>query len=495
MIQTILVDDEILARLGIRAFLNSDEDIRVEEEFGNAEDALSYLRKNAGTDIVITDIEMNGMNGLELIHTLSDEHLARGIIIVSCHADFKYAKEAIAAGADAYLLKQEISQEQLITTIKDVYRKNTDNHIRDINKSAILADDSAQMSNSTYAVGVIQFRKNEESEAESPVDEDMLEHLMDNIIKRHQIGTLFVPYKRDMFILFRFDDGMSEDMMNQKIEELAEDLSGNIRIYVNRDVILGVSKFFKDIKETRDVYDTALEAASLSFYQGTGLCRYYDKREPAEMQMPEFTTDAFLDEGGEECFEQELKDFLDKCKRDNQPVEVMKKMLFMSVAQFIFRILQEYRFSDEINKKWNNELSFVNKINEAEDAGQLTDGLLDIIKEFRIALLTQLKTDEFQKVLHYINNNTERKMSLQELADMSYMSTSAFCKRFRQETGKTMVQYINEHKVESVKNLLRENRTLEEIADKTGFLNVNYMIRVFKKIEGKTITEYRESVR
>ena len=137
----------------------------------------------------------------------------------------------------------------------------------------------------------------------------------------------------------------------------------------------------------------------------------------------------------------------------------------------------------------------MNKINEAEDAGQLTDGLLDIIKEFRIALLTQLKTDEFQKVLHYINNNTERKMSLQELADMSYMSTSAFCKRFRQETGKTMVQYINEHKVESVKNLLRENRTLEEIADKTGFLNVNYMIRVFKKIEGKTITEYRESVR
>ena len=55
----------------------------------------------------------------------------------------------------------------------------------------------------------------------------------------------------------------------------------------------------------------------------------------------------------------------------------------------------------------------------------------------------------------------------------------------------TMIQYINTRKIEEVKNYLSGNYTLEEIADKTGFLNVNYMIRVFKRITGKTVTEYR----
>lgn len=494
MIRTILVDDEILARLGLRSFLDSKKDIQVIDEFDNGEDALDYLRKNAGTDIVITDIEMIGMNGLELIRSISDEHLAGGIIIVSCHPDFRYAKEAMEAGAGAYLLKQEISEEQLTSSIREVYKKSTKSIAREIGRGIDIPKDSAQMDQSIYAVGVIQF-KGSYSETESPVDENMLENLMSNIVKRHQIGTLFVPYKRDMFILFQFNDYLTDNDIKKRIEGLAEDLAGNVRIYVNRKIVLGVSPVFRTIKSTREEYDRAEEAASLSFYKGTGVCRFYERITPEKIPLPEFTTDGFLDEDGDTCFGRELENYLDRCRFEKQPVDVMKKTLIMSVMQFIFRVLQEYRFPEEINKKWNNELSIMKDIDESEDIVQLKDRLLEVISEFRSVLLTHLKTNEFEIVLQYIKNHLDRKMSLQELADMSYMSTSAFCKRFRQETGKTMVQYINEYKVESVKSLLRENRTLEEIADKTGFLNVNYMIRVFKKVEGKTITEYRESIK
>lgn len=123
MIKIIIVDDEMLARVGIRSLLDKHSDLRVEDDFDSAQDAIDYLRKHREIDIVITDIEMPGINGLEMIHQILDEGLALSVIILSCHESFKYAKEAISAGADAYILKQNISEDQVIATIHDVMKK------------------------------------------------------------------------------------------------------------------------------------------------------------------------------------------------------------------------------------------------------------------------------------------------------------------------------------------------------------------------------------
>ena len=66
MVQVIIVDDEILARIGIQSLLDNAEDIQVVGSFGLARDALEFM-KTSLVDIVITDIEMPEMNGLEFI--------------------------------------------------------------------------------------------------------------------------------------------------------------------------------------------------------------------------------------------------------------------------------------------------------------------------------------------------------------------------------------------------------------------------------------------
>ena len=112
MVQVIIVDDEILARIGIQSLLDNAEDIQVVGSFGLARDALEFM-KTSLVDIVITDIEMPEMNGLEFIKKIREENLAEGVIILSCYDKFRYAKEAISLGANGYILKHDINQENI----------------------------------------------------------------------------------------------------------------------------------------------------------------------------------------------------------------------------------------------------------------------------------------------------------------------------------------------------------------------------------------------
>ena len=103
MIRIIIVDDEVLSRVGIRSFFDEERDIEVVKTFGMAAEAIIFLQKNK-VDIVITDIEMADINGLDFIQTIREQDLADGVIIVSCHSDFSYAQRAIENGTNSYVL-------------------------------------------------------------------------------------------------------------------------------------------------------------------------------------------------------------------------------------------------------------------------------------------------------------------------------------------------------------------------------------------------------
>ena len=492
MIRVVLVDDEILARLGLRTFLESEKDIRVEGEFSCAKDALCFLAAKGRADIVITDIEMAGLSGLELIRRLRQSNGAAGVIIVSCHDNFAYAKAAIAAGVDAYLLKQEISAAQLISAVRDIYAKKARDAYSPEEPTSSLPGETDRAL--VHAVGAFDLTSESRQEnGFARVNEAMLLHLCESIVKQHNLGVLLHPFKHDPFFLFSFDATSEESCRREKIEVFARMLSDTVRFYTNYDLSLGVSEWFQDMKEVRDQFDCAQETVSLLFYQDNHLCRFYTDRQTLQMPRLALVPDGFLDEGGMACFRAEMHRFLAQCQAEQQPVSLVRQTLVFTISQFVWRVLQEYHFPDALKQRWNNCFAFKEIIDSSADPAQLEERLCSMVKQFQVELLTQLKTDEFQLVLQYIHAHPEQKLSLSEFADMSCMSITSFCRRFKQKTNMTLIQYINHRKIDEVRRLLAEHRTLEEIADTVGFLNVNYMIRVFKKIVGQTITEYRKT--
>ena len=104
----------------------------------------------------------------------------------------------------------------------------------------------------------------------------------------------------------------------------------------------------------------------------------------------------------------------------------------------------------------------------------------------------ELEKDDFSQVFSYIEQHLTEKISLAELAEQSCMSVPSFCKKFKERTGTTLVQYMNEKRIEKAKILMKNrNYSLWQISEMTGFSNANYLIRVFKKVTGQTASEYR----
>ena len=97
------------------------------------------------------------------------------------------------------------------------------------------------------------------------------------------------------------------------------------------------------------------------------------------------------------------------------------------------------------------------------------------------------------EVLNYIDENLNGKLTLPELAQLGCMSVPCFCKKFKDQTGMTVTQYINDKRIKYASTLLKQSRfSLEEVAEMAGFSNANYLLRVFKKSTGKTIGQYRK---
>jgi DNA-binding NarL/FixJ family response regulator len=103
-IRILLADDHRLFRDGLRPLLDAHDDLEVVGEAADGLDVLARCHELA-PDVVVLDISMPGLNGIEVCRRLSEEHPATRVIIVSMHSDRRFVREALRAGARGYVLK------------------------------------------------------------------------------------------------------------------------------------------------------------------------------------------------------------------------------------------------------------------------------------------------------------------------------------------------------------------------------------------------------
>lgn len=105
---------------------------------------------------------------------------------------------------------------------------------------------------------------------------------------------------------------------------------------------------------------------------------------------------------------------------------------------------------------------------------------------------TKLKRAE--TILYYIQNHYHEKITSEKLADLCYMNESHFCRFFKKNFGKTPLTYINEYRIEKACDLLTTTASsVTEIALSTGFEDINYFSRTFKKLKGISPSQFRTS--
>jgi two-component system response regulator NreC len=122
MIRIVVVDDHAVVRSGLRLLLDAEEDMEVVGDAGNVREAVFEVRA-ASPDIVLLDVTMPGESGIEGLPKLLHEAPDAKVLMLSMEDDPSYVREAFAAGASGYVLKEAIDAE-VVAAVRDVAAGN-----------------------------------------------------------------------------------------------------------------------------------------------------------------------------------------------------------------------------------------------------------------------------------------------------------------------------------------------------------------------------------
>lgn len=113
MIRVVIADDHHLVRQGLRVLLERAPDVEVQGEAADGYEALA-LTERLLPDVLVLDINMPGMTGIQVVEQLRSRKLATGVVILSMYSDETLVRQALQKGARGYLLKRSVTEELLL---------------------------------------------------------------------------------------------------------------------------------------------------------------------------------------------------------------------------------------------------------------------------------------------------------------------------------------------------------------------------------------------
>ncbi|MFV0504266.1 MAG: response regulator [Lachnospirales bacterium] len=475
MYKTLIIDDEELTRVGIKKHINWHKyNINQVELAGTAEDALKVCI-NSKPDIIISDIKMAKLNGIDLSKKIRQILPNCQIIFISAYTDKKYLKEAIGLQVVDYVEKP-IDLNILGNSIQNAVNKVESNvNVNYHNKLKI--------SKELFVKSVIACRPNF-----NLIENDNSKKFISIILflKNHN-------YTKDMLIHKMFEANFNDLMIYQKELDLwviiascdnnyKSNFSENVKKYIKNEKYFIAIGTLVDKKYILDSYQSSVIAYKEMFFKGyNNIIFYYDLGE-----LKNANNNIFV-------IESEFKNAV-MINNEKQCKNLLIK-LYMEFKNFnqihVMYIKNKYiRFYEILTKK--NELSSVcEKIIGFETLREIHEFIMECcfnaFKNKRYSWVVKKTINIIQEKYTYSG------LSIKDIADEIFLSPSHISRTFKQETSKTIGQYLLDYRIEkAMEYLLDPNLKLYQVGIISGFNSASYFADVFKKKVGITPSAYRD---
>ena len=535
MLKVFLVEDEVVMRNGIKNNIPWEQEGF--EFVGEASDGeLAYpLIKREKPDILITDIRMPFMDGLELSRLVKKELPQIKIIILSGYNEFDYAKTAISIGVTDYLLKP-ISSAKLLEAVKkvgDMIEKEQDNvrlmerYEKEMEENILqekhklwgaLASNRLStiellekgqrlgMDFTASAYLVFLFKLMEEGDATGCSDE----------LNRasEKVNTLSGTWKK----VLSFDrspegwafliKGESETEVLETFAETKKELLNLVASYPKVEYFGGLGSIVQRIGDIQNSYKEAARAFSSRFFLDANQIA-----DSAEMVSLHNEEDGRIDvskilskkrehELVEKFFKngtvEEVDSFLDELFQGIGEQNCKSLLYRQYVVMDLFFCATDFLGNLEIStEELPEECRDINQIVEKAGNAQSLRHQIGILFSETMILRDGHSKKKYSKLLEdakaFIDENYRHDdMSLNMVAAQVNISPSYFSTIFSSEMGQTFVEYLTHVRLEKAKELLMcSNMRTAEIGYEVGYKDSHYFSYIFKKVVGCSPKEYR----
>lgn len=534
----LIVDDDLLVRTDIRLMMDwNGLGIGEVREAANGVEAVERI-SSSSPDIIILDIEMPLMDGLEVISWIQENGFAGKIIVLSCHDEFEKVKMAMKMGAFDYMLKHllrsedlaaatrsamaaiesgEAEKEQLIrmkelseqgaTALKDRLVREL---VGGIFPDREQADEAMERLGirfgwSNYAIIAVKAESERSEEESGPGRPRGLRFKeVGNLIERtvrHKPYCLW-GHVDDFHYAIVLDFDATRGFMAAMSEsyEIGNRILYQAKQALNVDVSIGISKCFTGYSALSDCYRQSQAALAAKFYTGKNSIFHiseverYKNKPDDRFRAHETAIREAMRLGRPDVLEC-LKHVFADLKNRNIEIEYMK-FLGLECLSWIVRLAEQYgiRLKDVPGFDYMPYEQAIRLETLRDIERWVTKLCLDIhdrIERKRAGLPKDMRP-EIKRALRYIELHYKKEISLQEIADYAELSRTYFSQLFKQEAGINFIDYLNQFRVEKAKKLLDEgNLKIYEVGAECGFENYYYFAKMFRKVAGVSPREFR----
>ncbi|PKM58221.1 MAG: hypothetical protein CVU98_02025 [Firmicutes bacterium HGW-Firmicutes-3] len=506
----LIVDDESIERDAIKFILNKELNEELEFfEAANGQEAISSAALNS-PNIIMMDIQMPGLNGIEATKVLKKILENSKIIFLTAYDQFDYAHEAIRLGVEDFIVKPA-TNERLIEVISRTIGM-IQNEIEQAKTKEMMASKLEQVS---------KYLENEflSSVINGDIEDDQGKEYLDfnGINFKWGMGVV-VRAKADEAIV---TSGLRLQVMRRRLLEAIDTKIGKIvslkysvvikdHIYI---LILGESQneLLQIQEKIRRILNEvgSLFAAEHQLYSDFGIgdiCKRLDclwksfstakgncnKRIPMKDARNEQDLQALvksLKDKDEVAFDKYINLVFDDIASGSENLEMIRIKLYEH-----FVLIREW-VSDNI---YESDLYTYDLFNQTMKIGNHHEAkclLRDFCNQY-MEKLDKQKTDKtaivLDKLIVYINLHYAENITLDQLSSICDLSPSYISKVFKKHLNTNFIDYVSSVRTLVAKRLLKNSLlSIKEIGYEIGYVDSNYFTRVFKKYEGMTPTEYR----
>ncbi len=499
----VIVEDEIAIRDGLKKMISANTEHIVIGTCKNATEGIAFIKENH-PDLVLTDIRMDGMNGLEMLSDLKQQGVEVYSIIISGYADFEYARKALSVGAQEYLLKP-VSIDALREALERIESEYMENKFQFMKRPE------------NYVWEYFFGTEKEQEEAKQALS---------NIFKeeRGKIYGMIVGYFGNI------NKEQLEDMefplrsMKHQFPQLsyldAWEQRMKFRILILKGDNRGLKAFASAFGEMAR-YDYKQKKREVPWCMG--VCESMEDwrgcfRTVQKVISGYFTKEYYGLLRAEEANEESVKDFVYPIQTERKIMSALEEGNYEEVKEGIEEFLEhvisrEYgaeeirhgtiklitRMMDvakEINQKAYEELNEKDYLKGVLLAYTRTE-IREILMKYGDKICDRKKKEgisnyTINRTLEYIRTHYQEGISLEKTAEVLNITPEYLSMLFKREMGMNFSVFLKEFRISHAKRLLKAtDMKIYEVAQECGYSNSNYFTKVFKEVTGISPAEYR----
>lgn len=494
----------------------------------NGEEGLEVIARTK-PDIILTDIRMPKMDGLEMTRRIVEMLPHSKIVILSAYTDFEYARKAIQYGALDYV-KKPFSIDDIIKVVvkaKEAWEQDKQDrlHVVELEKKmkeslpalrqeymSLLVHHQTDESDiaqwwgfldlpplpAPYAVMVIQIDQFMDKYGSLVVKElELARFSLQNIVE--ETMSAYTPS-----IVFRETLNRYVCILHVQSHEhliqLADACCENIANYTKFTISIGIGQEASQVRELPRSYQQALSALSYHFYTGGNGAFLSSTHTQAGSAAWVYTADSeneflfsFRSGNREKTIAWLTAIFDEMQNQDVLPEPSDVEHLFHGLSLKMLRVLLEKLPREHLAE-------FEAKVKEARGGSRASlleyrQWLIELC-DIGCRLVDKEHASESQKIIYrsieYIKSNLEKDLTLEHCARQANLSWGYYSNLFKKVSGTTFQQFVTQAKIEKAKTMLIDDYQVQEIAQELGYEHRRYFSEVFKKQTGLTPTEFKE---